>query len=88
MSRPPSGRTSFKAGPSGKLYPRVNSGDLRFGHICPTCAGPKTDQALRCRRCFSEEKVTTGRFRKGVMHGRRWQHESRMENYHGPGSLR
>jgi hypothetical protein len=79
VSRPPSGRTSFKPGPTGKLYPRVNSGDWRFGHVCPTCAGPKTDQALRCRKCFSDDKVTNGRFRKGVMHGKRWLHESRLE---------
>jgi hypothetical protein len=75
---------SFKLS-HGKLYRRASSGDLEFGHICPVCAGPKTDQALLCRRCRADSQVVHGRFRQGVMQGERFRSENRMTNYHGPG---
>jgi hypothetical protein len=86
MARPATGGTSYKRSKTGKLYPRANSGDWRFGHICPQCAGPKTDQALRCRRCAADDSITTGLYRKGVMRGQRFLHASHLENYHGPGN--
>jgi hypothetical protein len=86
MGRPPSGQPSFKPDSNGHLYERAVSGDYRFGHICPTCAGPKSDQALRCRKCFADEKATHGLQRKGVMRGNRYRSEARIINYHGPGT--
>ncbi len=67
-------------------YRRAISGDPEFGHICPTCAGPKSDQALRCRRCMADQQVVHGLFRKGVMRGQTFRHSAHVVNYHGPGT--
>jgi 5-methylcytosine-specific restriction endonuclease McrA len=81
----PQGRQSFKPW-RDRLYRRAVSGDLEFGHICPTCAGPKSDQALLCRRCFADKTATHGLTRKGVMRYDRRRSEARIVNYHGPGT--
>lgn len=80
MGRPPSHRPSFKLG-----YQRAISGDPEFGHICPLCGGPKSDQAMRCRKCFCDALVTHGLTRKGVMRGATFRHSAHIVNYHGPG---
>jgi hypothetical protein len=33
----------------------LRSGALNYGTICPRCAGPKAEQALRCQSCRTEE---------------------------------
>lgn len=33
-------------------FRRARPGDLDHGTICPSCAGPKTPQALRCSACY------------------------------------
>ena len=78
MPRPPSHRPSFKDG-----YRRAISGDPEFGHICPLCGGPKTDQALRCRRCCNDVQVIHGNDRVGMTRG---YTGARIINYHGPGT--
>jgi len=76
--RKPTRRPSFKLG-----YRRAISGDLEFGHICPNCAGPKTDQALRCRHCCNESQIVHGNSRRGILAG---YTGARIVNYHGPGT--
>jgi ribosomal protein L40E len=38
------------------------STDLRYGRVCPSCAGPKSRQAEGCRACY------TDRLRSGDHH--------------------
>jgi hypothetical protein len=34
---------------------RSKAGDPDWGHICPYCGGPKTEQARKCRLCHNDQ---------------------------------
>ena len=36
---------------------RLRSGDLDWGPVCPDCAGPKADNARRCRSCWRDNSL-------------------------------
>jgi hypothetical protein len=36
------------------------STDLRYGRVCPSCAGPKSRQAEGCRACYRDRLLAGG----------------------------